>query len=297
MNANREYQTNIFLSFYWVISGISTIYILFFIVIFILRLLGIYSEQKITSLEKPEKRYAINLKDYKAKEEPKKIVDNELANSEKPKESNLLSNQNSKSMAPDARIKENAKPKIKDSEQENIEIKKNDFAEAKKEEKKKDEFVNESIFKQRQSLSDIAKKEEKKKDDSGQRGSSNRTSIESKSSSNTAELVGTDISLSTYAWEWKPYTDRMKERLYQFWSVPPAYFLGLIRGRSYARIKISRSGKLIDFKLLGHYGHKSLQQSSEDVLHAIFDLPKLPPDFPDEFLELTIILNYPGSRR
>jgi hypothetical protein len=296
MNAKREYRINILLSFYWVISGISAVYILFFMIIFLLRVFGFYSDQKISALEKPEKRYAINLKNYKTEKKQRKIVDNELSNEQKPQKTDLLSNQNSKSMAKDAKVAKNPKPMIKNSESENIEIKKNDLAQAEKEEVKKEEFVNESIFKQKQSLSDLAKKDNEQKD-SGQRGTSERTIVESKSSSNTAELVGTDMSLSTYAWQWKPYTDRMKERLFQFWSVPPAYFLGLIRGRTYARVKISRSGKLLDFKLLGHYGHESLQQSSEDVLHAIFDLPKLPPDFPDDYLELTITLNYPGSRR
>lgn len=291
----REYRTNIFLSFYWVLSGSALLYILFFIVVFILNIFNFFAD-KAGKEENNEQRYAINLKDYK-KDQPRKIVDNERANNKKPNKTDLLSNQNSQSVAPDAKVSEGGKPKIKDSDSENIEFKKNEKTTSKEQSVTKEEFVEESVFKQKKSLTDLAKKEEKKSADDGQKGASERTIFESKSSSNLADIAGADISLSTYAWQWKPYIDKIKEKMYQFWSVPPAYFLGLINGKTYAQIRISRSGKLLKFQLLGHYGHKSLQQSSEDVLHAIFNLPKLPPDFPDEYLDLTIQLNYPGLRR
>ena len=85
--------------------------------------------------------------------------------------------------------------------------------------------------------------------------------------------------------------------MYQFWSVPPAYLLGLANGRTVIRVSISRNGKLTYYKLLGHQGNQSLQLSSEDVVHAIFDLPELPPNFPDNELTITMELIYPLLRR
>ncbi len=111
-----------------------------------------------------------------------------------------------------------------------------------------------------------------------------------------AKQVG-DFALSTYKWEWFPYMMVFKNKLQRVWYAPPAYSqLGLISGYTIARFKITRDGKIIDLQVLRQVGHESLEQSSVSALEAVFPLPPLPSNFPDEFLEITVKMIYPNLR-
>ena len=113
----------------------------------------------------------------------------------------------------------------------------------------------------------------------------------------SADEVG-DISLSTYAWEWAPYINYFKKRLYQVWYVPAAYYrLGLIHGYTIIRFTMNRDGSLLGYEVLQHEGHVSLQQSSVNAVNAAFPLKKLPTHFPDETLTLTLRMIYPNLRQ
>jgi outer membrane biosynthesis protein TonB len=113
----------------------------------------------------------------------------------------------------------------------------------------------------------------------------------------SADDVG-DISLSTYAWEWAPYINYFKKRLYQVWYVPAAYYrLGLIHGYSIIRFTMNREGSLLGYEVLQHEGHSSLQQSSVSAVNAAFPLKKLPAHFPEETLTLTLRMIYPNLRK
>ena len=112
----------------------------------------------------------------------------------------------------------------------------------------------------------------------------------------SADQVG-DVSLSTYAWEWAPYINAFKRKLYQVWFSPSAYYrLGLIHGYTVMRFSISRNGKLLDFELLEHKGHESLETSSVNAIKSVFPFKKLPDHFPDEKLTITAKLIYPNLR-
>ena len=113
----------------------------------------------------------------------------------------------------------------------------------------------------------------------------------------SADDVG-DISLSTYAWEYAPYINYFKRRLYQVWYVPAAYYrLGLIHGYTIIRFTMNRDGTLIGYEVLKHEGHSSLQQSSINAVTAAFPLKELPAHFPEETLTLTLRLIYPNLRK
>lgn len=113
----------------------------------------------------------------------------------------------------------------------------------------------------------------------------------------SADDVG-DISLSTYAWEWAPYINYFKKKLYRVWYVPAAYSrLGLIHGYTIIRFSISRDGSLLGYEVLQHEGHSSLQQSSVNAMTATFPLRKLPDHFPEEKLTLTLRMIYPNLRQ
>ena len=113
----------------------------------------------------------------------------------------------------------------------------------------------------------------------------------------SADDVG-DISLSTYAWEWAPYINYFKKRLYQVWYVPSAYYrLGLIHGYTIIRFTMNRDGTLSGYEVLIHEGHSSLQQSSIGAVTAAFPLKELPAHFPEETLTLTLRLIYPNLKQ
>ena len=112
----------------------------------------------------------------------------------------------------------------------------------------------------------------------------------------SADQLG-DLSLSTYAWEWAPYVNALRRKLYQVWFAPVAYYrLGLIYGHTVIQFSISREGKLIGYKVLEQNGHESLEQSSVNAIVALFPFKSLPKNFPEEQLTITARLIYPNLR-
>ena len=113
----------------------------------------------------------------------------------------------------------------------------------------------------------------------------------------SVEEVGA-LSLSTYAWEWAPYIQKLKNKHKSVWYAPPAYTqLGLIHGYTKIVFEIGRDGNLIRSKVIDHQGHESLQIASEASIKAIFPFLPLPDDFPDETLTITATLIYPDLRK
>ncbi|KAA3609786.1 MAG: hypothetical protein D8M58_08930 [Calditrichaeota bacterium] len=113
----------------------------------------------------------------------------------------------------------------------------------------------------------------------------------------SVEEVGA-LSLSTYAWEWAPYVRKLKEKHLSVWFAPPAYSrLGIIHGTTKIIFEISKDGKLIEAKVIGHKGHESLEVASLASVKAIFPFLPLPKDFPDETLVITATLVYPDLKK
>jgi hypothetical protein len=112
----------------------------------------------------------------------------------------------------------------------------------------------------------------------------------------SADQLG-DISLSTYAWEWAPYINALKRKLYTVWFTPAAYHrLGLIYGQTVIEFSISKEGKLLYYKVHDHQGHESLEKSSVNAITAVFPFKKLPNNFPEDNLTITARLIYPKLR-
>jgi len=112
----------------------------------------------------------------------------------------------------------------------------------------------------------------------------------------SADQLG-DISLSTYAWEWAPYINALKRKLYTVWFTPAAYHrLGLIYGQTVIEFSISRDGNLVYYKVHDHEGHESLEKSSVNAITALFPFKKLPDNFPEDNLTITARLIYPKLR-
>ena len=114
----------------------------------------------------------------------------------------------------------------------------------------------------------------------------------------SANKLGDAFSLSTYAWEWAPYLNALKQKLYQVWHTPAAYHrLGLIHGQTDILFSISRDGELLSYKVLDHVGHESLETSSVNAIVSCFPFKPLPDNFPDKTLTITARLIYPDLRR
>jgi hypothetical protein len=302
---NLNYQRNIIFSFYSVITGAGALLFLFFITLFILTLLGIVKPEQVAKQMALEKRYAVNLK--RERELPKKMADNINQNNQVSDNAKFISDKNSKSVSNKPKETNSNDITFKRSSKVNeLNIKKGDAGNSKDGKSKKniktasDDKKVKSVFKRKTSIEsqfgnpvEKKKAEAKKGNPNALNGNSYRNSLSSSAKSNGAEILGTDISLSTYAWEWYPYIQKMKEKMYQFWAVPPAYRLGLIYGASQIKVTISQSGKMVFYKMVRHQGSKALQKSSENVILAIFDLPPLPQGFPEPSLGLTMTLYYP----
>ncbi|RMH85661.1 MAG: hypothetical protein D6681_16160 [Calditrichaeota bacterium] len=110
-----------------------------------------------------------------------------------------------------------------------------------------------------------------------------------------ADMIG-EVRMSTYAWEWAPWWLAFERKLRHYWYVPTAWQLGLIDGYTYVKIRVSREGELMKYEVLKHVGHPSLQESSINALEGVFPFKALPPDFPDEYLELQFVMIYPNVR-
>lgn len=112
----------------------------------------------------------------------------------------------------------------------------------------------------------------------------------------SSNMLG-DISLSTYAWEWAPYMNAFKRKLYQKWRVPAGYYLFGIKGKTVINFTIDRKGNLVKSEIVSHEGHESLQISSELVIKNCFPFLPLPVSFPDDSLDLQFNLIYPGVEK
>lgn len=97
-----------------------------------------------------------------------------------------------------------------------------------------------------------------------------------------------DISFSTYDWDFAPYMLKLKERIEAHMFPPAAFSLyGLIDGKNVVRFRIGRDGALLGMEALGYEGSKVLVETSTQALKLSNPFPPLPPDFPDQYLEVT----------
>ncbi|MEA1996486.1 MAG: hypothetical protein U9N45_02565 [Gemmatimonadota bacterium] len=104
--------------------------------------------------------------------------------------------------------------------------------------------------------------------------------------------MGADFQLSTYAWNWAPYLKELKKRIESNIYPPPAFYMGMVRGRTFLRFKIQQDGSMTGFELIGYAGHESLMNTSVNSIEASVPFLPLPSDFPDDFLGITVGFYY-----
>ena len=235
----------------------------------------------------------------KPAEIPRQIVENINENEEIPTESDLLSDRNSRAANPEISDLTANQPRsegnvpIPNLTNPNLTTNPSQFLPSKRFSKdalRKSDYANrdEKFFKSKQE--DITKS---MKSASVNQQTTNNIYNQKKFS---ADLLG-NITLSTYAWEWAPYINALKRKLHSVWFAPVAYYrLGLIHGYTDIRFTISRDGKILDYEVLAHNGHESLEQSSVSAINSVFPFKSLPASFPEPTLIITARLIYPNLR-
>lgn len=228
------------------------------------------------------------------------IVDNQNESGEKPDDSNLLSEKNSRAANPEQSQQFAQNTPLSEG---NV-----DFSELSRPPTEQTPFQPYN-YKPFSSAALIGKQVNTKNNDEGVdkilKENEQQQNMQSSEGTNqkfnqqkfSVEEVGS-LSLSTYAWEWAPFIQKLKNKHKNVWYAPPAYTqLGLISGYTKIVFEIGRNGNLIRADVIDHQGHESLRTASEASIKAIFPFIPLPDDFPDETLTITATLIYPDLRK
>ncbi len=103
----------------------------------------------------------------------------------------------------------------------------------------------------------------------------------------TRAPMGADFQLSTYNWNWAPYLKELKKRIESNIYPPPAFFMGMARGRTFLRFTIQKDGTITNFEMITYTGHESLMKTSVNAIEASVPFLPLPSDFPENELGIT----------
>jgi outer membrane biosynthesis protein TonB len=107
-----------------------------------------------------------------------------------------------------------------------------------------------------------------------------------------AEEIG-GLTFNTYNWNFAPYMLAMKRKVEKNVFPPPAFtHMGLINGETLLRFKVMPNGEVKDLEVLRYKGHKSLMETSVQAIRNSSSFKPLPPDFPENYLEVTASFSY-----
>jgi outer membrane biosynthesis protein TonB len=231
-------------------------------------------------------------------EEQKYIVENQNETNEIPEKSNLLSERNSRARNPELASQFRENTPLSQGNIDNRELS-NPLTENKPMRTFKKPFSSDALTGKHAEPNNERSRQQDK--DENEEQSQQQASLGNNQRFNqkdfSVEEVGA-LSLSTYAWEWAPYINKLKIKHQRVWSAPPAYSqLGLISGQTRIVFEIARDGSLISAQVIDHKGHESLEVSSLESIKAIFPFYPLPDDFPNESLTITATLIYPDLRK
>jgi outer membrane biosynthesis protein TonB len=224
---------------------------------------------------------------------PKSIVENINENSEIPEESDYLSNFNSQART-EQMLQELGNQPMSDGNIPFANLSRPNIQEQLQQQLQTKKFTKDALLGKRTTdfQNNVYENESQRVQENIQANQSTTNNIYDQKQFSTDQMG--DISLSTYAWEWAPYINALKRKLYTVWFTPPAYHrLGLIDGQTVIEFSISREGELLYYKVLKHEGHESLEKSSVNAITAVFPFKKLPDNFPEDNLTITARLIYP----
>ncbi len=117
----------------------------------------------------------------------------------------------------------------------------------------------------------------------------------------TRALERGGLQLSTYAWDYAPYMQYLQRHIDRHIYPPRAFELGMIDGMTQVKFRIWRDGRLEGPELIDYKGHDLLRDTSLKAVELSAPFKALPPDFPDEYLEIVGTFEYlifgKGQRR
>jgi len=101
------------------------------------------------------------------------------------------------------------------------------------------------------------------------------------------------LSFNTYDWDFAPYMLTLKKKIQRNIYPPMAFTsMGWISGESTIKFRIYPSGRMEGLEVLGYTGHRSLMETSYQAIEISAPFSLLPPDFPEEYLEVTARFSY-----
>nr|NIW78930.1 hypothetical protein [Calditrichia bacterium] len=227
------------------------------------------------------------------------VVDNPNADEQRPEKGNLLASKSSLSAAPDVTNPDKAlAPKDEDNITKKKDLpQKEQTSSQKQPEEVMDLEGNVPVFalkNQRQfSKNALTEDNPSQQQESEQQKQTSNDPLTQKEFD--AELIG-NVRFSTYAWDWAPWWLAFENKIMQYWFAPTAWQMGLIEGYTYVKIRVNREGELMDYEILKHQGHPSLRESSTNALESVFPFKALPPDFPEDHLEIKFVMVYPNLK-
>ena len=117
----------------------------------------------------------------------------------------------------------------------------------------------------------------------------------------TRALERGGLKLSTYEWNFAPYMKYLQRHIDRHIYPPRAFELGMIDGMTQVKFRIWRDGRLEGPELIDYKGHDLLRDTSLKAVELSAPFKALPPDFPDEYLEIVGTFEYlifrKGQRR
>ena len=117
----------------------------------------------------------------------------------------------------------------------------------------------------------------------------------------TRALERGGLQLSTYAWDYAPYMKYLQRHIDRHIYPPRAFELGIIDGTTQVKFRIWRDGRLEGPELIDYKGHGLLRDTSLKAVELSAPFKVLPPDFPDEYLDIVGTFEYlifgKGQRR
>ncbi len=117
----------------------------------------------------------------------------------------------------------------------------------------------------------------------------------------TRALERGGLQLSTYAWDYAPYMKYLQRHIDRHIYPPRAFELGIIDGTTQVKFRIWRDGRLEGPELIDYKGHDLLRDTSLKAVELSAPFKALPPDFPDEYLDIVGTFEYlifgKGQRR
>lgn len=105
------------------------------------------------------------------------------------------------------------------------------------------------------------------------------------------------FSLNTYEWNFAPWMRRFVNDLHRAWIPPFAYHMNVIDGYTRIFLVVEPDGRPSRLEIIDRQGHDSLHTASVAALRTFAPYAPLPPDFPEDRLEITLQLHYPAWNR